>query len=61
MAQATVKQVKEYFDTTERPMKLAEMRIEWVAADLPIGHPQKLTDEDKTQIMDGIGDGSFTY
>lgn len=60
MANATVKQVKEFFDTPERPMTLKEMKAEWIGSD-ESDPTKKLTDEDKRQIMEGIGNGSLNY
>jgi len=46
MADATIKQVTDFFG-----MKLAEFRDEW----------QQLSDDERQQIRQGIGDGSLTY
>lgn len=48
MAKATVKDVKEFFGMT-----LAEMKEEWIKGGL--------SDEDKNQIQEGIGNGTLTY
>lgn len=48
MAVATVKTVKEFFGMT-----MAEMKAEWIKGGL--------TDEDKAQILEGLGNGSLTY
>jgi hypothetical protein len=50
---AGVKEIKEFFGTDERPMGLAEMKAEWVKGGL--------TDQDRAEIAQGIGDGSLTY
>lgn len=47
MADATLIQVKEYFEITSA----AEFSREW----------KQLTDTDKEQLKRGIGDGSLTY
>jgi hypothetical protein len=65
MAEATVKQVKEFFHTPERPMTLKEMKTEWMGKD-ETGQPNTdpkviLTADDKAQILAGLGDGSLTY
>lgn len=46
MTEATVKDVKEFFD-----MNANDFMKDWKA----------LTDDDKTQLKAGIGDGTFTY
>jgi hypothetical protein len=48
---ASLKEVREFFHTERRPFKLADMKAEWL----------KLTADDKTQILNGLGDGSLTY
>ena len=45
---ATIKDVKEYFG-----MSLPEMKKEWMQGGL--------TDKDKAELMQGIGDGTLTY
>ena len=60
MATATVKQIKEFFHTPERPMTLKEMKTEWVGAD-ETDPRKKLTDEDKAQLLEGLGNGTLTY
>lgn len=47
MAEATIKQVKEFFDYAN----LTQFRNDW----------QALDEEARTQIKAGIGDGSLTY
>lgn len=44
---ATVKEIKEFFGFTS----VAQMNAEW----------KQLTDKDKEQIREGIGNGTFTY
>ena len=51
--QTDLKAVKEYFNTPERPMTLPDMKAEWVKGGL--------TDQDRAEIAEGIGDGSLTY
>ncbi len=62
---ATVKEVREFFNTPERKMDLPAMREEWLGKDAEgnvITDPTKvLTKEDKEQILAGLGDGSLTY
>jgi hypothetical protein len=50
---AGVKEIKEFFHTDERPMRLPEMKAEWVNGGL--------TEQDRAEIAQGIGDGSLTY
>ena len=50
---AGVKEVREFFDTPERPMTLPDMKGEWVKGGL--------TQQDRDEIAMGIGDGSLTY
>lgn len=62
---ASVKDVREFFNTPERPMTLKEMKTEWLGKDdlgTPLTDPSKiLTKEDKEQILAGLGDGTLTY
>lgn len=56
---ATVKEVRDFFHSPDRPMALPEMKEEWIGKD---ARPEKkLTEKDKEDIMNGIGDGSLTY
>lgn len=48
---ATLKDVREFFDTERRPMKLTDMKAEWL----------KLTADDKAQILNGLGNGTLIY
>lgn len=48
---ATLKEMREFFDTPERPMNGATFRQEFA----------ELSTEDKLTIRAGIGDGSLTY
>jgi hypothetical protein len=52
MAKATVKDVKEFFGMT-----LGEMKDEWMGK----GDGPKLSDQDKQDLMEGIGNGTLTY
>lgn len=54
MAKATVKDIKEFF-----AMGMAEFKTEWIGTDRPVH--LKLTDKDKADIAEGIGNGSLTY
>ena len=49
---ATVKDVKEFFGMT-----LAEMKAEWMGK----GNGAVLSDQDKQDILAGLGNGSLTY
>lgn len=51
-----IKQVKEFFG-----MNLAQMKDEWIQKELPDGDPKKLTEADKAQLLEGIGNGTLTY
>lgn len=51
MADSPLKLVREFFDTPSRPMKISNMKDEWVP----------LSDEDKAQILQGLTDGTLTY
>lgn len=51
MADATVKTVREFFDSTARPMTLGDMKREWIP----------MAKVDKDQILKGLSDGSLTY
>lgn len=53
MSEATLKQVREFFDTPARPMALADFRKEWQNGGL--------TEQDKAEIRAGIGDGTLNY
>lgn len=48
---ATVKDVREFFDTPGRRMTLADMKAEWIP----------MSKEEKTQILKGLSDGTLTY
>lgn len=48
MADATLKEIKDFFGMT-----LPEMKKEWTGG--------KLTDKDKKELAEGIGNGTFTY
>jgi len=50
---AGVKEIKEFFDSPERPMGLHEMKAEWVKGGL--------SEQDRAEIAGGIGDGTLTY
>jgi hypothetical protein len=72
MAAATVKQIKEFFHDPNasgtdpvtgnvgRPMGLPQMKAEWIGSD-EHDSAKKLTDEDKRQLAEGIGNGTLTY
>ena len=47
----TLKDIMAYFSTESRPMGPKEMTREW----------KGLTDQDKKDIKDGLGNGSLTY
>lgn len=54
MAEATaanIKQVREFFTHPDRPLSLTEFKNDW----------GQMTDQDKDQIKNGIGNGSLTY
>jgi hypothetical protein len=52
MAEGTIKQVADFFKTGDAERdRLANFTAEW----------KQLTDEDKAQLREGIGNGSFTY
>jgi hypothetical protein len=66
MADATVKDVKEFFGMKD----IKDMKYEWMGKDIPGGDPdkypplredQKLTKLDKAEILAGLGDGTFNY
>lgn len=48
MADATLKQIREFFDVPQRPMKLSDFRDEWQNGGL--------TDEDKAEIKALVGE-----
>lgn len=54
MAEASVKDVRDFFEMT-----MPEMKREWMG----VGEDpsKKLTDEDKKQLKEGIGNGTLTY
>lgn len=51
MPVSPLKMVREYFDTAARPMKLSDMKAEWIP----------LPESDKQQIIKGLTDGTLTY
>lgn len=52
MAAATIKDVSDYFKTGDPDRdKLGNFKNEWTA----------LTDKDKAEIKQGLGDGTLTY
>jgi hypothetical protein len=53
VSDATLKEVREFFDTLARPMALKDFRAEWQNGGL--------TDQDKAELRAGIGNGSLTY
>lgn len=58
MAEAAVKDIKEFFG-----LNMAEMKAEWLGKD-NVGNPvttPTLTAEDKKQILEGLGNGTLTY
>lgn len=48
---ANIKQVREFFDHPDRKLGLSEFKDDW----------GQMTEQDKTDIKNGIGDGSFDY
>lgn len=48
---ATLKEIREYFNTPARPMATTDMKKEWV----PLSAAEKL------QFQKGLADGSLTY
>jgi hypothetical protein len=50
---ATLKEVREFFNTEGHPMSLTDMKNEWTNGGL--------TKDEKLSIQEGIADGSFTY
>lgn len=53
MSEATLKMVREFFHTDARPMALADFRKEWTQGGL--------TEDDKREIREGIGNGTLNY
>jgi hypothetical protein len=51
MATATLTQVHKFFQGDDKDYNLAKFRAHW----------SELSDTDKTQLRDGIGDATLTY
>ena len=51
MAEATLKEIREFFNSPDRPMTLSTLKVDW----------NDLTEQDRTDLKAGIGNGTLTY